>query len=181
MSLKSTDTPPPPSPSPPPPPPPPPELTALWDMDSADYECDCPGPPPEFRLPPPPRPPFLEESSGAACSETPIVDLETCEAVPVSILHVVHTKKLHVTLVIRVFAIPVFTDPRFYFSVFTIINILSAATDKFVLCLNTTSRKRVECEGKATRFLKSRRLNDVSGHLRAPATFTLKKLPSFRR
>ncbi|KAJ9583118.1 hypothetical protein L9F63_022532 [Diploptera punctata] len=80
MTLKSTDRPPPPSPTSAPPPP---ELTALWDMESADYECDCPGPPPEFRLPPPPRPPFLQESSGMDCSEAPIPDLETCDAVPV--------------------------------------------------------------------------------------------------
>ena len=86
MTSKSTDRPPPPAPSSPPPPP---ELTALWDMDSADYECDCPGPPPEYRLPPPPRPTFLQESSGADCSEAPIPDLETCDAVPVSILHAV--------------------------------------------------------------------------------------------
>ncbi|KAK7793452.1 hypothetical protein R5R35_001179 [Gryllus longicercus] len=59
---------------------PPADLSALWDMDGADYECDCPGPPPEFRLPPPPRPPFLQESD---CSEGPLLDLETCDAVPV--------------------------------------------------------------------------------------------------
>lgn len=90
MTLRNTDRPPPPSPSSPPPPP---ELTALWDMDSADYECDCPGPPPEFRLPPPPRPPFLQESSGAGCSEAPLLDLETCDAAPVSMLHIVYTKQ----------------------------------------------------------------------------------------
>lgn len=56
---------------------------AMWDMDSADHECDCPGPPPQFHLPPPPRPPFLIDSE---CSENPISDLETCEAVPVSII-----------------------------------------------------------------------------------------------
>jgi hypothetical protein len=89
MTLKSTDRPPPPSPSSPPPSP---ELTAVWDMDSADYECDCPGPPPEFRLPPPPRPPFLQESSGADCSEAPIPDVETCDAVPVSMLRTVETR-----------------------------------------------------------------------------------------
>uniref|UniRef100_A0A1B6DNV5 Uncharacterized protein n=1 Tax=Clastoptera arizonana TaxID=38151 RepID=A0A1B6DNV5_9HEMI len=53
-------------------------LPALWDMDSADYECDCPGPPPPvFRLPPPPRPPFHHEV--ADCSEASLLDLETCE------------------------------------------------------------------------------------------------------
>lgn len=53
-------------------------LPALWDMDSADYECDCPGPPPPvFRLPPPPRPPFLHEITD--CSEAPLLDLDTCE------------------------------------------------------------------------------------------------------
>lgn len=58
-------------------------LPALWDMDSADYECDCPGPPPPlFQLPPPPRPPFLHEL--ADCSEAPLLDLETCDAMPVS-------------------------------------------------------------------------------------------------
>ncbi|XP_066998451.2 uncharacterized protein pxb [Anabrus simplex] len=57
-----------------------PDLTVLWDMDSADYECDCPGPPPEFRLPPPPRPPFLQDLD---CSESPLPELETCDAVPV--------------------------------------------------------------------------------------------------
>lgn len=58
-------------------------LPALWDMDSADYECDCPGPPPPvFHLPPPPRPPFLHEL--ADCSEAPLLDLETCDAMPVS-------------------------------------------------------------------------------------------------
>lgn len=62
------------------------DLGAYWDMDSPDYECDCPGPPPEFRLPPPPRPPFLQDGD---CSEGPLADLETCEAVPVSI-HAVH-------------------------------------------------------------------------------------------
>ncbi|XP_046688040.1 uncharacterized protein LOC124373735 [Homalodisca vitripennis] len=57
-------------------------LPALWDMDSADYECDCPGPPPPvFHLPPPPRPPFLHEV--ADCSEAPLLDLETCDAMPV--------------------------------------------------------------------------------------------------
>lgn len=60
-------------------------LPALWDMDSADYECDCPGPPPPaFHLPPPPRPPFLHEL--ADCSEAPLLDLETCDTMPVSIL-----------------------------------------------------------------------------------------------
>lgn len=59
-------------------------LPALWDMDSADYECDCPGPPPPvFKLPPPPRPPFLHEL--ADCSEAPLLDLETCDAMPVII------------------------------------------------------------------------------------------------
>ncbi|XP_075223653.1 putative Hedgehog signaling attenuator pxb [Lycorma delicatula] len=57
-------------------------LPALWDMDSADYECDCPGPPPPaFHLPPPPRPPFLHEL--ADCSEAPLLDLETCDTMPV--------------------------------------------------------------------------------------------------
>lgn len=59
-------------------------LSPLWDMDSADYECDCPGPPPPvFHLPPPPRPPFLHEV--ADCTEAPLMDLETCDAMPVSI------------------------------------------------------------------------------------------------
>lgn len=55
---------------------------AFWDMDSPDHECDCPGPPPQFYIPPPPRPPSIIDSD---CSERPISDLETCEAVPVSI------------------------------------------------------------------------------------------------
>ncbi|XP_063232126.1 uncharacterized protein LOC134536304 [Bacillus rossius redtenbacheri] len=65
-----------------PPPPAASELPALWDLDSADYECDCPGPPPppHFGLPPPPRPPFLQELD---CSDVPLPDLETCDAVPV--------------------------------------------------------------------------------------------------
>lgn len=58
------------------------EAQPVWDMESADYECDCPGPPPPFQVPPPPRPPFLLD---ADCSELPLSDLETCEAVPVSI------------------------------------------------------------------------------------------------
>ena len=85
MTLKGTDRPSPPTPTTTPPP----ELTALWDMDSADYECDCPGPPPEFRIPPPPRPPFLQDTSGTDCSETPLLDLETCDAVPVSCSYVI--------------------------------------------------------------------------------------------
>ncbi|XP_054263139.1 uncharacterized protein LOC128986677 [Macrosteles quadrilineatus] len=56
-------------------------LSPLWDMDSADYECDCPGPPPPvFHLPPPPRPPFLHEV--ADCTETPM-EIETCDAMTV--------------------------------------------------------------------------------------------------
>ncbi|XP_039283122.1 uncharacterized protein LOC111058344 isoform X2 [Nilaparvata lugens] len=57
---------------------------AVWDMDSEDSECDCPGPPqppPSFHLPPPPRPPFLHEV--ADCSEAPLFDLETCDTMPV--------------------------------------------------------------------------------------------------
>lgn len=70
-------------------------LPALWDMDSADYECDCPGPPPpQFHLPPPPRPPFLHEV--ADCSEAPLLELETCDTMPVSslLLHNPETRGL---------------------------------------------------------------------------------------
>lgn len=73
---------------------------AVWDMDSADHECDCPGPPPQFHLPPPPRPPYLIDSD---CSDNPISDLETCKAVPVSINiilnHVSNQKQLRVAAI----------------------------------------------------------------------------------
>lgn len=53
----------------------------MWSMEAAGADCDCPGPPPEFLLPPPPRPPFLQD---VYCSEDPIPDIETCDALPVS-------------------------------------------------------------------------------------------------
>lgn len=58
---------------------------AMWGMDGieATADCDCPGPPPEFLLPPPPRPPFLQPQDPALCSEVPL-DIETCDALPVS-------------------------------------------------------------------------------------------------
>lgn len=62
-----------------------PEAEAMWAaMDpSAAGDCDCPGPPPpEFLLPPPPRPPFLQDH--IYCSEDPLPDIETCDALPVS-------------------------------------------------------------------------------------------------
>ncbi|XP_065221642.1 uncharacterized protein pxb isoform X2 [Planococcus citri] len=57
-------------------------LPALWELDSPEYECDCPGPPPPlFKIPPPPRPPFLSEV--ADCSEVTIADYESCDNMPV--------------------------------------------------------------------------------------------------
>lgn len=59
-------------------------LPALWELDSPEYECDCPGPPPPpFRIPPPPRPPFLSEV--ADCSEVTIADYESCDVMTVSV------------------------------------------------------------------------------------------------
>lgn len=55
--------------------------SGMWAMDGGGADCDCPGPPPEFLLPPPPRPPFLQD---VYCSEDPLPDLETCDALPVS-------------------------------------------------------------------------------------------------
>lgn len=56
-------------------------LSALWELDSPEYECDCPGPPPPpFRIPPPPRPPFLSEV--AECEV--IADYESCDVMTVS-------------------------------------------------------------------------------------------------
>lgn len=58
-------------------------LPALWELDSPEYECDCPGPPPPpFRIPPPPRPPFLSEV--ADCAEITIADYESCDVMTVS-------------------------------------------------------------------------------------------------
>lgn len=56
--------------------------TTMWAMEGGGADCDCPGPPPEFLLPPPPRPPFLQD---VYCSEDPLPDLETCDALPVSL------------------------------------------------------------------------------------------------
>lgn len=58
-------------------------LPALWELDSPEYECDCPGPPPPpFRIPPPPRPPFLSELPD--CPEVVIADYESCDVMTVS-------------------------------------------------------------------------------------------------
>lgn len=57
-------------------------LPALWELDSPEYECDCPGPPPPpFHIPPPPRPPFLSEI--AECPEVNIADYESCDVMTV--------------------------------------------------------------------------------------------------
>ncbi|GLV39715.1 pxb [Carabus blaptoides fortunei] len=55
------------------------QAEAMWAMETGAGDCDCPGPPPEFLLPPPPRPPFLQDMY---CSEDPLPDLETCDALP---------------------------------------------------------------------------------------------------
>lgn len=58
--------------------------TGMWPMEAASAaDCDCPGPPPQFLLPPPPRPPFLQDIT-QYCSEDPLPDIETCDALPVS-------------------------------------------------------------------------------------------------
>lgn len=55
-----------------------------WTMEaSSGAECDCPGPPPEFLLPPPPRPPFLQPEP-SNCAEEALLEVETCDALPVS-------------------------------------------------------------------------------------------------
>ncbi len=62
-------------------------LPALWELDSPEYECDCPGPPPPppFKIPPPPRPPFLSEVPD--CPEVIIADYESCDVMTVSTLN----------------------------------------------------------------------------------------------
>lgn len=55
-----------------------------WTMEaSSGVECDCQGPPPEFLLPPPPRPPMLQPDP-SSCSEDALLEVETCDALPVS-------------------------------------------------------------------------------------------------
>lgn len=57
----------------------------MWEMFDPDFDCgnECgPGPPPVFFIPAPPRPPFLSELT--KCSEDVLIDIEMCEAIPVS-------------------------------------------------------------------------------------------------
>lgn len=57
----------------------------MWEMFDPDFDCgnECgPGPPPVFFIPAPPRPPFLSELT--KCSEDILIDIEMCEAIPVS-------------------------------------------------------------------------------------------------
>lgn len=76
------------------------QAEAMWAMETGAGDCDCPGPPPpEFLLPPPPRPPFLQDMY---CSEDPLPDLETCDALPVShaigFISIIHPAKVSILI-----------------------------------------------------------------------------------